>query len=117
MNLRFFSIFLFLIISSVYIGGCSQGELSQTPEVVSREVQMPSLTNEDYPRIDGSTSTAPLGATIACDMLDVPCVWADFIDGNNYLMPDLTDYQGDFPDINHLGTHSDYLNLIKGKRI
>jgi hypothetical protein len=45
-------------------------------------------------------------------LLGVPCVWADFIDGNNYLMPDLTDYQGEFPDINHTGTHSAYLNLI-----
>ena len=112
MNLRFFSIFLFLILSSVFIGGCSQGELTQTPEVVSREVRMPSLSGDDYPRIDGSTSTAPLGAAIACGMLDVPCVWADFIDGNNYLMPDLTDYQGDFPGIYHSGTHSAYLNLI-----
>jgi phosphate transport system substrate-binding protein len=73
---------------------------------------MPSLTSEEYPRIDGSTSTAPLGAAIACGLLGVPCVWVDFIDGNNYLMPDLTDYQGDFPDINHSGTHSAYLNLI-----
>lgn len=112
MIFRFFSILHFLIFSSVLIGGCSQGELTHTPEVVSPEVQMPSLTSEDYPRIDGSTSTAPLGAAIACGLLGVPCVWVDFIDGNNYLMPDLTDYQGDFPDINHSGTHSAYLNLI-----
>jgi hypothetical protein len=43
MNLRFFSILQFLIISSVLIGGCSQVVLTQTPEVVSREVQMSSL--------------------------------------------------------------------------
>jgi phosphate transport system substrate-binding protein len=73
---------------------------------------MPVLTGDDYPRIDGSTSTAPLGATIACSLLDVPCIWVDFIDGNNYMMPDLTNYQGEFPEINHSGTHSAYLNLI-----
>jgi len=115
MNSRFSSILQFLIFSSALIGGCSQGELTQTPEITPQEVELPSLTSEEYPRIDGSTSTAPLGATIACHLMDVPCIWADFIDGNRYLMPDLSDYYDEFPDISHFGTHSAYLNLIEGQ--
>ncbi len=112
MNQRFLSILILLIISSVLVGGCSPGVPTQTPEFVPREVQMPVLTSVDYPRMDGSTSTAPLGATIACGLMGVPCEWFNFIDGNNYLMPDLTDFQGEFPEVNHSGTHSAYLNLI-----
>lgn len=107
-----YSIPVLLIIMSFLFGSCSPGDSTQMPEQVSEEVQKPVLTIANYPRMDGSTSTAPLGATIACDLMEVPCVWFDFIDGNNHLVPDLTDYQGEFPVIGHSGTHSAYLNLI-----
>jgi phosphate transport system substrate-binding protein len=48
-------------------------------------------------------------------MMDVNCEWITFVDGNRYLMPDLTGYQGDFPGIGHHGTHSAYLNLINNE--
>ncbi len=89
--------------------GCTQSvEKSETPT----PVVLPSPGEDGFPRIDGSTSTAPLGATIFCSMLDVSCEWVTFIDENRYLMPDLTGYQGDFPGTGHSGTHSAYLNLI-----
>jgi phosphate transport system substrate-binding protein len=47
--------------------------------------------------------------------MEVPCEWAEFFDGNRYLRPNLTDFQGDFPGIGHHGTHSAYLNLINGE--
>ena len=56
-----------------------------------------------------------MGAMIVCTMMEVPCEWVTFVDGNRYLMPDLTGYQGDFPGIGHHGTHSAYLNLINGE--
>ena len=54
-------------------------------------------------------SRSTLMAVIICS------VWVTFVDGNRYLMPDLTGYQGDFPGIGHHGTHSAYLNLINGE--
>jgi phosphate transport system substrate-binding protein len=48
-------------------------------------------------------------------MMEVKCEWVTFVDGNRYLMPDLTGYQGDFPGIGHHGTHSAYLNLINNE--
>jgi phosphate transport system substrate-binding protein len=78
-------------------------------------VELPSPSEDGFPRVDGSTSTAPLGAMIICTMMEVTCEWTTFVDGNRYLMPDLTGYQGDFPGFGHHGTHSAYLNLINGE--
>ena len=75
---------------------------------------MPNVASDGFSRIDGSTSTAPLGAKIICAMMEVPCEWVEFVDGNRYLIPDITGYQGDFPGLGHQGTHSAYLNLIEG---
>ena len=93
------------------ITACSQ---IPTPEEIRTPVEMPSASTDGFPLIDGSTSTAPLGAKIICAMMGVPCDWVEFIDGNRYLMPDLAEYQGDFPGFGHQGTHSAYLNLIDG---
>lgn len=91
---------------------CSQ---SSDPQVTSTQVELPSPSDDGFPRVDRSTSTAPLGAMIVCTMMEVPCEWVTFVDGNRCLMPNLTGYQGDFPGIGHHGTHSAYLNLINGE--
>jgi phosphate transport system substrate-binding protein len=83
--------------------------------VTSIPVELPSPDEDGYPRVDGSTSTAPLEGMIIFTMMEVPCEWATFVDGNRYLMPDLTGYRGDFPGFGHHGTHSVYLNLINGE--
>ena len=93
------------------INACSQ---PPTPEETQTPFEMPLASRDGFPLIDGSTSTAPLGAKIICAMMEVPCDWVEFIDGNRYLMPDLTEYQVDFPGFGHQGTHSAYLNLIDG---
>jgi phosphate transport system substrate-binding protein len=101
--------FLFIIV--IFLCACSQGSLAGETRI---PIQLPSVVNDGFPRIDGSTSTAPLGSAIICAMMEVPCEWMTFIDGNRYLMPDLTNYEGDFPGIGHQGTHTAYLNLIAG---
>lgn len=78
-------------------------------------VELPSPGEDGFPRVDGSTLTEPLVAMIICTMIEVTCEWVTFVDGNRYLMPDLTGYQGDFPGFGHHGTHSAYLNLINGE--
>jgi phosphate transport system substrate-binding protein len=101
----------FLFIFIIFLCACSQGSLAGETRIT---IQLPSVVNDGFPRIDGSTSTAPLGSAIICAMMEVPCEWMTFIDGNRYLMPDLTNYEGDFPGIGHQGTHTAYLNLIAG---
>jgi phosphate transport system substrate-binding protein len=116
MNLRtvlFLIIVALLLLSS--IAGCSQTSAEQGDKGTIAPVVLPILTGASYPSIDGSTSTSPLGAILACHAMKVSCQWVDFIDGNRYLMPDLTGYQGEFPNIGHTGTHSAYLNLINRK--
>ena len=69
------------------LSACSQ---TSDPRVTSTPVELSSPTDDGFPRVDGSTSTAPLGAMIVCTMMEVPCEWVTFVDGNRYLMPDLT---------------------------
>ena len=98
------------------IAGFSISACSPTPTTGETQipVELPLVASDGFPRIDGSTSAAPLGAEIVCAMMEVPCEWVEFFDGNRYLMPDLTNYQGEFPGFGHQGTHSAYLNLIEG---
>ena len=95
-----------VLICLVLVPLLSTGSQKSDPQVTSTLVELPSPTDDGFPRIDGSTSTAPLGAMIVCTIMEVPCEWGTFVDGNRYLMPDLTGYQGDFPGIGHHGTHS-----------
>jgi phosphate transport system substrate-binding protein len=113
MNLNFGKAIKLTLCSLILISGCSPADDRSTVEVTPTAGEQLTLTSADYPRVDGSTSTAPLGATIACHMMDVPCIWMDNFDGNRYLFPDLTDFENEFPDISHFGTHSAYLNLIE----
>ncbi|MFC2042689.1 PstS family phosphate ABC transporter substrate-binding protein [Chloroflexota bacterium] len=95
--------------------GCSYPQPAQELKSTPRYASIPTLTVDNYPLIDGSTSTAPLGALLACQIMDVPCSWIDTFDGSRYMMPDLTDFHGDFPSLGHQGTHSSYVNLINGE--
>jgi phosphate transport system substrate-binding protein len=106
---------IFTIICFVGNFICSACSQTSVPGNTATPVLLPSLTTGEFPTIDGSTSTNPLGSMIACAIMDVPCEWGEFIDGNRYLMPNLTDFQGDFPGAGHQGTHSAYLNLINGE--
>jgi len=103
-----------LVIGVVVLVSASCGQ-SPAPSHIQPPVGLPSVETDGFPRIDGSTSAAPLGAKILCAMMEVPCEWVEFVDGNRYLMPNLGDYQGDFPGFGHSGTHNAYLNLIGGE--
>lgn len=101
-----------IAIFGLLIYACSQ---TPTPKATEALAELPLVASDGFPRIDGSTSAAPLGAEIICAMMEVPCDWIEFVDGNRYLMPDLADYQGEFPGFGHQGTHTAYLNLVEGK--
>ena len=85
-------------------------------------VSIENLGLENYPRVDGSTSTRPLQQKIACHILDIYCEWQNqslfFTETRNILPP----LDSDDPEevllflmmISHAGTHGSYVNLIEG---
>ena len=80
-----------------------------------------SFTIEDYPEVDGSTSTEPLQVLIACKLLGVDFHWTEHFDGSNRLRADesapetaeMAEYIN--RNIIHTGTHGSYVNLIENR--
>jgi phosphate transport system substrate-binding protein len=76
---------------------------------------------EDYPKIDGSTSTHPLSILIACKLLNVSYSWTPTWDGSKRLIPNATEPGKKYiatnitQEIIHRGTHESYVNLIEKK--
>jgi len=91
------------------------------------EYPVPAIT-ENYPHVDGSTSTQPLQDFIICNLFSLPCRWAiipgdskafrserfvqftEYSDGDYYIVP-----HGIIPMPPHSGTHGAYVNLINQK--
>jgi phosphate transport system substrate-binding protein len=76
----------------------------------------------NYPRVDGSTVTGPLGRLVACDLLGVPCVWSapasanterTYVPDPNAAIPSRT--ASAITGIKFSNTHNAYVNLIEGK--
>jgi len=97
-----------------------QPSITEIPEAtIPITVDMSEITVENYPVVDGSTSTIPLDTRIACHLLELKCAWMEMFDGTKLYMPDVTDldetsFGSIFPPINHSGTHGSYVNLING---
>lgn len=103
-------------------------DAAETP----RRLQLPP---EQYPRVDGSTSTQPLGVLVACRLTHTSFAWhTDFLSGTRRLYPTTDPYdpaqklslehqRGRSPlplkphaglsaQTQHSGTHESYTNLI-----
>jgi phosphate transport system substrate-binding protein len=81
------------------------------------------LAFDNYPKVDGSTSTQPLNMLIACKLLGVRCDWEPggrwglIIPNEFWLTPDPEDIPADYPDFfsEHVKvsqTHGAFMNLI-----
>ena len=75
-----------------------------------------------YPSVDGSTTTGPLARLLACDLLDVPCVWSAPASANieRTYVPDPaaavpSKTASTITAIKFSTTHNAYVNLIEGK--
>ena len=97
-----------IILILLVLVGCSPGE-SEPPV---GPMPAPSITVDNFPRLDGSTSTEPVLAQITCYFMQVPCEWMEWLGGDRRLVPSLTDSVGEFPSFNTSGTHEAYVNLI-----
>ena len=86
----------------------------------SHKVNLDNFTVENYPSVDGSTSTHPLQAIIACKILGVEYSWMPSWFDETYRVWPSTDEKTDMAQfirdsIIHNGTHGAYTNLIEGK--
>jgi phosphate transport system substrate-binding protein len=76
----------------------------------------------DYPSVDGSTTTGPLARLLACDLMNVPCVWSAPASANveRTYVPDpkaaiSSQTASTITGIKFSTTHNAYVNLIDGK--
>lgn len=115
------ALFFTLVILTFTVSGC--GALKPLsvlgPESIMGDKQNARQELEinavNYPKVDGSSSTFPLSMMIACHFTELPCIWTDWMDETRIMLPDVTDYQGEFPELSHQGTHGSYENLIKSE--
>ena len=84
------------------------------------EINVDSLTINNYPKVDGSTSAHPLQVLIACKIQGVEYSWMPGWFDETYRIwpspdekPEIAQFILD--SIIHNGTHSSYVNLINGK--
>jgi len=113
-----------LILLLAQIVGCqsSRTKVVITPSGVYTPGPTPDLSNiaQNYPRVDGSTSTHPLQILTACKLLNVACTWTEpslLFSTERGIGPDLTamltEPGGFVASIFHTGTHQAYVNLIQ----
>ncbi|HDL17540.1 MAG TPA: hypothetical protein ENH29_00630 [Bacteroidetes bacterium] len=80
----------------------------------SEIVDVSHFSIQNYPKVDGSTSTHPLQIVIACKILGAQYRWEDYGDGTRRARATgsdktITNY---INGITHHGTHSSYVNLL-----
>jgi phosphate transport system substrate-binding protein len=75
------------------------------------------LTADSYPKVDGSTSTEPLNAIIACKLFSIDYKWTETADGTRIVEPSLDKNDADkfLRLFKSSQTHQSFINLIDGK--
>lgn len=102
---------LFLSLVAICLTGCNKDD-----EVF---IGIDGITVDNYPRIDGSTSTDPLNKLIACKLFGWRYEWMPFLAGNGVwqLVPDRDDVPENFfgERVKSSQTHNSILNLINNE--
>lgn len=108
-----FPLVIAFLLSGYHVSGAAQGsERQASPDMKKIAAR--------YPRVDGSTSAHPLQVAMACRIQGVKCGWLPApYNRERRLAPDPRDVTKEMRrkvDINHTGTNTSYVNLIKGYR-
>ena len=103
-----FLLFVVFILSVVVCAGC---DLLYGRNIESPVIQ--GLTLNNYPKVDGSTSTAPLNAIIACELLGIDYRWGGAGDVRA-VVPSLDNKNSEKfrKQIKSSQTHQSFINLI-----
>jgi len=101
------------IVILVFLSQCND-----SPGGGSDTTGLDSLTTENYPKVDGSTSAHPLQVLIACKLLDVEYSWMNSWDETYRIWPSFEEKpeiaQFIVDSIVSHGTHEAFVNLING---
>lgn len=105
-------VFLSVILIALSLFNCEDSK--ESPEVL-----FDSLSIDNYPEVDGSTSAHPLQVIIACRLLGVEYSWMPSWFDETYRIWPSPDEQPETAafirdSIQHSGTHTAYTNLITG---
>ena len=77
------------------------------------------ITTDNYPKVDGSTSTQPLQTLMACKLLDITYDWSyDWMYMHYTITPPYTDEESlsfILNNVRNTGTHTSIMNLINGE--
>ena len=114
--MKYYTIYI-LVLSVLLCMSCNK---QTEDETILKDIQ--AKIAQQYPAVDGSTSTHPLQRKIACDILGLPWTWSDNSNANIHrtIIPDELKTN----DVNAIktvlaiqpsGTHGSYMNLIDGK--
>ena len=109
---------LIFILLIILITIFSQFKCDKSPNSNNKEtpdaVDVSYFSVQNYPKVDGSTSTHPLQQVMACKILGAEYQWYDYNDGTQRIRPVGSNKKTrDFiNNITHNGTHGSYVNLL-----
>ena len=118
MSVKFCLLFIVILMLSLLVHTCKFSTNDYDDQNGGEEVvDVSHFSIENYPKVDGSTSTHPLQVIIACEILSVEYDWFDSWDGTMRVWPsdedpskqNIVEY---IRQIQHSGTHGSYVNLI-----
>ena len=118
MSVKFYLSFIVFLMLSLLLHTCKFSTNNNDDQNGREEVvDVSHFSIENYPKVDGSTSTHPLQVIIACEILSVEYDWHDSWDGTMRVWPsdedpskqNIVEY---IRQIQHSGTHGSYVNLI-----
>jgi phosphate transport system substrate-binding protein len=99
---------LFIIVIFTSCGGEDIDDIIESPYING-------LTTNNYPNVDGSTSTDPLNKIIACKLFDLGYKWVDQYGGIFIMEPKVKGNNELWNRIKSSQTHNSYINLIDKK--
>jgi phosphate transport system substrate-binding protein len=120
MNINRFALITVLAFSVITFASCDKegSDNEEQPSVDYTFVPLEGLSFENYPKVDGSTSTAPLNTIVTCKLLNINYFWT-FLVQEWFVQPRLEEipeqYESFFGRQVMLSqTHGAFMNLIDG---
>lgn len=115
--------FVYAVTMMLFLAACSLANVPSEAEALTVPSDVESLRAtiaQNYPAVDGSTSAHPLQRVLACNLLEIPCIWSSSSEAyvQRTIMPDVSQditeqSKQAIMAIVHNGTHGSYMNLIE----
>jgi len=107
--IRYVLIAILVLFATIIFIGCEKEEKYKSKLING-------LTLDNYPKVDGSTSTFPLNTVIACELLGIHFEWVPNPFGHGWgVEPNLKETEKFWEKIKSSQTHQSFINLIDKK--